>query len=64
MGAIRDSHHVARISVTHGWVRPELERSLACLGLAFVNQWPSDALHLFVALIWLVPDRRIERIAD
>jgi uncharacterized membrane protein len=28
--------------------------------LAFVNQWISDALYVAVALIWLVPDRRIE----
>jgi uncharacterized membrane protein len=30
------------------------------IGLAFVNQWCSDALYVAVALIWLVPDRRIE----
>jgi uncharacterized membrane protein len=29
--------------------------------LAFVNTWISDALYLAVALIWLVPDPRIER---
>src|SRR3954452_22228233 len=28
--------------------------------LAFVNQWLSDALYVTVALMWLVPDRRIE----
>jgi uncharacterized membrane protein len=28
--------------------------------LAFVNQWISDAIYVAVALIWLVPDRRIE----
>jgi uncharacterized membrane protein len=27
---------------------------------AFLNQWISDALYVLVALIWLVPDRRIE----
>src|SRR5574337_29950 len=31
------------------------------IGLAFVNQWASDALYVLVALLWLVPDRRIER---
>jgi uncharacterized membrane protein len=39
--------------------------SLVCyvlaIGLAFANQWLSDALYVFVAVIWLVPDRRIER---
>jgi TMEM175 potassium channel family protein len=28
--------------------------------LAFVHEWISDALYVFVALMWLVPDRRIE----
>lgn len=28
--------------------------------LAFVNQWIADALYVLVALMWLVPDRRIE----
>jgi uncharacterized membrane protein len=39
--------------------------SLACyvlaIGLAFVNQWLSDALYVLVAVMWLIPDRRIER---
>jgi uncharacterized membrane protein len=29
--------------------------------LAFVNRWISVALYVTVALIWLVPDRRLER---
>jgi uncharacterized membrane protein len=29
---------------------------------AFINQWIADSLYVFVALMWLVPDRRIERI--
>ena len=32
------------------------------LVLAFVNQWFSDALYVFVAVLWLIPDRRIERL--
>ena len=28
--------------------------------LAFLSQWISDALYVAVALMWLVPDRRIE----
>jgi uncharacterized membrane protein len=28
--------------------------------LAFVHQWISDAIYVLVALMWLVPDRRIE----
>ena len=33
---------------------------LAAIPLAFVSQWISDGLYVLVALIWLVPDRRIE----
>jgi uncharacterized membrane protein len=29
--------------------------------LAFVHEWISEALYVLVALMWLVPDRRIER---
>lgn len=29
---------------------------------AFVNQWIAGGLYLLVALIWLVPDRRIENV--
>ena len=34
---------------------------LAAIPFAFVNAWVSCALYVTVALIWLVPDRRIER---
>jgi uncharacterized membrane protein len=33
---------------------------VAAIPLAFVNQWISDGLYALVAMIWLVPDRRIE----
>ncbi|MFN2525777.1 MAG: TMEM175 family protein [Actinomycetota bacterium] len=33
---------------------------LAAIPLAFVNRWISLGLYIFVALMWLVPDRRIE----
>lgn len=33
---------------------------LIAIILAFVNQWIADALYVLVALMWLVPDRRIE----
>jgi uncharacterized membrane protein len=32
----------------------------AAIPLAFFHEWISDALYVAVALIWLVPDRRIE----
>jgi uncharacterized membrane protein len=36
---------------------------LYCLGigLTFVDRWFGMAIYVFVALIWLVPDRRVER---
>jgi uncharacterized membrane protein len=33
---------------------------LACIGMAFVNTAISDLLYLAVALMWLIPDRRVE----
>jgi uncharacterized membrane protein len=34
----------------------------AAVPLAFVSRWASLALYVAVALVWLVPDRRLERI--
>ena len=34
----------------------------AAIGLAFVHEWIADVIYATVALIWLVPDRRIERV--
>jgi uncharacterized membrane protein len=34
---------------------------LAAIPLAFVSVWISNGLFILVALMWLVPDRRIER---
>jgi uncharacterized membrane protein len=36
----------------------------AAIALAFVNQWISDCIYVTVALMWLVPDRRLERSVD
>lgn len=33
----------------------------AAVALAFVNTWAADAIYVFVAMMWLIPDRRIER---
>jgi uncharacterized membrane protein len=33
----------------------------SAIALAFVNSWISEAIYLGVALMWLVPDPRIER---
>ena len=34
---------------------------LAAIALAFLTPWVAIALYVLVALMWLVPDRRIER---
>lgn len=33
---------------------------IAGIALAFVDPWLSDAIFVFAALVWLIPDRRIE----
>ena len=34
---------------------------LVGIGLSFVNHWVALALYVTVAIMWLIPDRRIER---
>jgi uncharacterized membrane protein len=34
---------------------------LAAIPLAFVNSWIASALYVFGALLWLIPDPRIEK---
>jgi uncharacterized membrane protein len=34
---------------------------LTAIPLAFLSPWISDAIYVAVALIWIVPDRRIEK---
>jgi uncharacterized membrane protein len=34
---------------------------LAAIPLAFVNRWLASGLYVLVALLWLIPDPRIER---
>jgi len=36
----------------------------AAIPLAFVNPWISNGIFILVALIWLVPDQRIERVVE
>ena len=31
------------------------------IGLSFINAWIGFALYWFVAMIWFIPDKRIER---
>lgn len=42
-----------------GWT--SLLLYVAAIALAFVDPWIADGLYVLVALIWFVPDRRIER---
>ena len=35
---------------------------LIALALSFANAWIASSIYVFVALLWLIPDRRIERI--
>ena len=35
---------------------------LLAVPLAFVSQWIADALYVAVAIMWVVPDKRIERV--
>ena len=35
---------------------------LVAIPLTFVNVWLAEAIYVGVALVWLIPDRRIERI--
>jgi uncharacterized membrane protein len=37
---------------------------LLAIGSAFVNQWIADFLYVFIAAIWVIPDRRIERVVN
>ena len=37
---------------------------IAAIPLAFVSRWIALALYVFVALMWLVPDRRIESMLE
>jgi uncharacterized membrane protein len=37
---------------------------IAAIGLSFWVHWVGQAIYVLVALIWLVPDRRIERAID
>jgi uncharacterized membrane protein len=34
------------------------------IGLAFFRPWAAGCIYVLVALMWLIPDRRIERVVD
>ena len=37
---------------------------LLAIPLAFVSPWIATGLYVFAALLWLIPDRRIERVVE
>lgn len=37
---------------------------LAAIGLSFYNQWIPAAIYIIVAFIWLIPDKRIEKVIN
>ena len=37
---------------------------IAAIGLAFVHTWLSISLYVAVAMMWVVPDRRIEKVME
>jgi uncharacterized membrane protein len=59
--ALEDSQSLLAQAVGRDWKgKVSMVGYVAGIVLAFVNQWVSDALYVAVALMWLVPDRRIE----
>lgn len=37
---------------------------VCAIGLGFVNHWISIGIYILVALIWIIPDRRIEAVVE
>jgi hypothetical protein len=35
---------------------------VAAIALSFVNSWLAFLLYFLVAIVWLIPDRRIEKV--
>jgi hypothetical protein len=35
---------------------------VSAIPLSYISQWIAGSLYVLVALIWLIPDKRIERI--
>jgi uncharacterized membrane protein len=59
--ASQGSESVLKAAVGGDW-KGKLSPVLYVIAIpaAFLSQWISDFIYVFVALIWLVPDRRIE----
>jgi len=42
--------------------RTSLAFYVAAIALSFINSWIACGLYVLVAILWLVPDRRIEQV--
>ena len=63
MAIIRDQGPHSKLAAAVGSeLKGKLSASLyaIAIALAFVNELIADAIYVCVALMWLVPDRRIE----
>ena len=63
----RREHGAGLLTTALGWdwkgkISPLLY--LSAIGLAFVAPWISHLIYVLVALIWIVPDRRIEKAVE
>ena len=48
------------VAIVNAAIRRGARKAVA-IPIAFVNPWLSGAIYVTVALIWLVPDPRIEK---
>ena len=67
MAIIRDQGPRSRLAAAVGHeFKGKLSAALYAIAipLAFVNELIADTIYVCIALMWLVPDRRIERKAD
>jgi uncharacterized membrane protein len=60
--ASQGEHSLLKAAIRHDW-KGKASPVLYIVGimLSFVSQWLGVAIYVAVALLWLVPDRRIER---
>ena len=60
--AAHDRDSALAAALGHDWKgKMSLVGYGVAIALAFVNQWLSDAVYVLVAVMWLIPDRRVER---
>ncbi len=61
--AAEGEQSVLKQAVGHDWKgKTSVLGYLAAIGVSLIWPWLSQALYVIVALMWLIPDRRIERV--